>query len=255
MEIKMDTKIEIIINKLPEVIKCIIYDHVNVMLNYLIELYSDKFIGNPIDLFDNDIITIHYHTNKLTRVKTPLQFIGISCRGKLPPKKILNGLQKISFSCYNVPDISKLPNLKNLSVTGKFSEIPTISRATGLEILSCYECYNLFEIPNIVGLLELNLCGCFNLFEIPNIIGLKKLTCLCCPITKIPNIIGLLELNFYQCFNLIEVPNIVGLQTLNLCNCHNIREIPHIAGLSELHCHHCSRITEIPNIAGLKIIS
>ncbi len=41
-----------IINKLPEVIKCIIFDYVSKKLNYEIELQSDKFIGNPIDLLE-----------------------------------------------------------------------------------------------------------------------------------------------------------------------------------------------------------
>ncbi len=59
-----------IINRLPEVIKCIIYDYVSKELNYLVELQSDKFIGNPIDLYKHYTTknTIFYHINKLTDV-------------------------------------------------------------------------------------------------------------------------------------------------------------------------------------------
>ncbi len=78
-----------IINKLPEVIKCIIFDYVSYTLNYYVELSSDKFIGNPIDLFKKNIYNIEfYHVNKLTDIIIPLHFIGLRCGGKLPPNKI-----------------------------------------------------------------------------------------------------------------------------------------------------------------------
>ncbi len=119
-----------IINKLPEVIKCIIYDHVNVSLNYWVESCSDKFIGNPIDLFKNNFLkNDFYHVNKLTKVKTPLHFIGLN-NGVIPPQEILNKLQKYSFS-KNIPNLLILPNIKYLNI---HSYITKISNYTSVNL-------------------------------------------------------------------------------------------------------------------------
>ncbi len=221
-----------IINKLPEVIKCIIYDYVSHILNYRIELWSDKFIGNPIDLYNMYPINNYYHINKLTRVKTPLHFIGLSHDNyddELPPQEILNKLQKFIL-INNDDDIPILPSIKILNLRS-----------------------NLTEIPNFMGLLELDCSLCDKLTEIPNIIGLKKLNCSCGIFTKIPNIIGLLELNCSWCNNLTDIPHIIGLKELNCSYC-DITKIPHIKGLLELDCSWCKKLTKIPDIVGCKII-
>ncbi len=231
-------QIQSTINKLPEVIKCIIFDYVNSMLNYNIEKSSDKFIGNPIDLFKCRIISdssyyhtnsSYYHTNKLTKVKTSLHFIGLHyyCYNNQlpPPQEILNKLQKMSTYDNYMPN---LPCIKNLYILdGKFTKIPNY---VGLLKLCCKHCYNLTKIPNIVGLLELDCSGCINLTKIPNIKGLKKLNC-------------------QDCHKLIEIPHIKGLLELDCYNCHELIEIPHIIGLLELYC----GLIIIPNIEGLKI--
>ncbi len=220
-----------IINKLPEVIKCIIYDHVSFTLNYKIELCSDKFIGNPIDLYNIYPINNFYHINKLTRLKTQLHIIGLECNvDELPPEEILNKLQKFSLAWdkYDLKIQIQLPNIKILTICGYFT-----------------------EIPNFVGLLELSLSNCPELIEIPNIIGLNKLDCYSCnKLTKIPHIKGLLELNCYGCIKITKIPHIVGLLVLDCSWCEKIIEIPHIKGLLKLNCSFCN-ITEIPHIVGL----
>ncbi len=224
-----------IINKLPEVIKCIIFDHVSGTLNYEVELLSDKFIGNPIDLYNiYPINNYYYHINKLTRIKTPLHFIGLRCK-VMPPQEIYNKLQKFFFAYgYYERNLENLENLQHLQC---------------IKILTIFGLF--IEIPNIIGLLELDCHNCCNLIEIPNIMGLKKLNCSACTrLIKIPNIIGLLELNCSYCSILTEIPHIVGLKKLN-CACTNITEIPHIVGLLELNCFSCRKLTDIPNIKGL----
>ncbi len=225
-------KTQSIINKLPEVIKCIIYDHVSHYLNYSIELCSDKFIGNPIDLYNMYPINNYYHINKLTRVKTPLHFIGLSHDNyddELPPQEILNKLQKFIL-INNDDDIPILPSIIILSIHGSFTKIPHIN---GLKELDCSNCENLTEIPHIVGLKKLNCSQCENL-------------------TEISRIKGLLELNCFGCHELIEIPHIVGLKKLICPHCHNLTKIPHIVELLELECSHCYNMTEIPHIMGLK---
>ncbi len=268
-------KMQSIINKLPEVIKCIIFDYVNNKLNYHIELYSDKFIGNPIELYHNYIIKNlenFYHINKLTKIKTPLQFIRLQCHGKGNvflkekeiPQEILNKLQKLSIDCNYVPN---LPCVKELILSGEYIEIPIfkgllklyifseqlkkIPNIVGLKILDCSECYNLTKISHIVGLLELNCSNCENLTEIPNIKGLLELYCTYCDLIEIPNIIGLQKLNCSNCRKLTEIPNIIGLKELKCQNCHNLIEIPNIIGLKELDCYNCYNLIKFPHIIGL----
>ncbi len=225
-----------IINKLPEVIKCIIYDYVSNKLNYLIEIFSDKFIGNPIDLFKSNVYKANLcHINKLTKVKNDLHFIGLICVKFLPSQKILDKLQKLRFihnkkgirSINNDQLILNAPHVKNL----------------------CIKMTNFIKIPYvIIGLQELNCAWCCNLTELPNIVGLKKLDCTWCfKLTEIPNIVGLLELDCYQCSNLIEIPNILGLQKLDCSFC-NITEIPHIVGLKKLEYIGCKNLIKIPDI-------
>ncbi len=215
---------ETIINKLPEVIKCIIFDYVSYYLNYEIELISDKFIGNPIDLFDDDIYdttgygTINfYHVNKLSKIKTFLHVIGLNYfLGKYcdnPPQEIFNKLQKFSIICstHYLVNLPKLPNIKILNIIRKS------------------------KISIFNGLLELKLYKC-NLTKIPHIIGLKKLKCDDCPkLTKIPHIVGLLELYCHHCPKLIEIPHIIGLLELDCHRCYKLTEIPHIIGLKKCY--------------------
>ncbi len=216
----------IIINKLPEVIKCIIYDYVDAMLNYLVELQSDKFIGNPIDLFNSIVFDIQdinfYHINKLSGLKTSLHFIGLNCftyKQIYCPQEILNKLQKFSLiqHRYKSNYIPDLPNIKILNIYGNFR-----------------------EIPNFVGLLELDCSSCYKLTEIPHIVGLKKLDCSYCEeLNEIPNIKGLQELNCYGCDNLTKIPHIIGLKKLNCSDCDNLIKIPRIVGLLKLNCSGC----------------
>ncbi len=221
------------INKLPEVIKCIIFDYVGNTLNYQIELHSDKFIGNPIDVYRVDVcifrIKKYYHLNNLTKIKTPLHFIGLRCENMpLPPQEILNKLQKFRFA----------------------NDYETITELLGIKILSLHGIFT--EIHNFKGLLELECIGCNKLTEIPNIVGLKKLNCsVCINLTKIPNIVGLLKLSCSYCVKLTEIPNIVGLLELQCAECYKLTEIPHIEGLLKLNCHNIFNTPKIPNIKGL----
>ncbi len=250
-----------IINKLPEVIKCIIYDHVSTVLNYKIELCSDKFIGNPITSEEYDVITNFYHINKLTKIKIPLLIIKLGIKiginSQLPPQEILNKLQSFSIVSYCVAVSSdlpkKLPSIKFFTIDGTFKEIPNFS---GLKKLNCSKCEILTEIPHIKGLLELKCCYCDNLTKIPHIVGLKKLEChMCDKLTKIPCIKGLLKLDCSFCDKLTKVPHIKGLKKLNCSRSDEIIKIPHIVGLKELNCSQCINITKIPHIMGLKILN
>ncbi len=214
-----------IINKLPEVIKCIIYDHVSYTLNYLVELNSNKFIGNPINLLHNeknnyfnfnhqDSNKYFYHINKLTKVKTPLHFICLNCNlyGFLLPQEILNKLQTFALRCDELFVPNNLPCIKILKIAGYFTEIPNYKGLLDLDIYSQY----LTKIPNIVGLKKLNCSRCYELTKIPHIVGLQELNCAYCRnLTKIPNIVGLLKLNCSYCYKLIEIPNIIGLKKLD----------------------------------------
>ncbi len=242
-----------IINKLPEVIKCIIFDHVSYKLNYLVEYISDKFIGNPIDLYNKHINTQNvdfYHTNKLTKIKTPLHFIGLYCNESLPPQEISNKLQKILFTWNN--DFPKLPYIKILSIRGYITEIPNFK---GLLELNCSYCFRLTEIPNIIGLKKLICYNCPNLTEIPNIVGLQELDCSGCKeITEIPHIVGLQKLDCNECRNLTVIPNIVGLKSLYCYRCDKLTEIPHIKGLRILICSWCNNLIRIPNTKGFYVL-
>ncbi len=242
-----------VINKLPEIIKCIIYDHVSYDLNYQIEHSSDKFIGNPIDLIKCFYKCVtNYHINKLTGLKTPLHFIGLNCTQQLPPsQEILNKLQKFALKCDENSKIPNLPNIKELHINGNLIKIPNI---IGLLELYFYRCINLTKIPNIVGLLKLDCHNCDGLIKIPNIKGLKELNCFSCDnLTEIPHIVGLKKLDCSYC-DITEIPHIKGLLELNCNSCYNLTEIPHIVGLKKLDCSLCPKLTEIPNIVGLFIV-
>ncbi len=131
---------QIIINKLPEIIKCIIYDHVSRDLNYLVELQSDKFIGNPVNYLRsnyNEYIDL-YHVNKLTGIKNPLHFIELACSEQLLPQEILNKLQKFIYINDNLSNLSNLNNIKILKLYGNFTEIPNF---TGLLEFNCRFCF------------------------------------------------------------------------------------------------------------------
>ncbi len=256
-------QLQSIINKLPEVIKCIIFDYVNNILNYQIEIISDKFIGNPIDMYKSRyfyhiVIYDHilYHINKLTKSKTPLHFIGLNYHKQIP-QEILNKLQKLSTTFYKLQKLSttfynnptELPNIKILNIYGNLIEIPNFK---GLLELYCIHCYELTEIPNIVGLLKLKCHQCNNLTEIPHIKGLLKLNCSnCSNLTEIPHIEGLLELNCSGC-NIIKIPHIVGLLKLDCSDCSKLTKIPNIKRLLELNCSWCTNLIEIPHIVGIK---
>ncbi len=243
------------INKLPEIIKCIIFDHVSNTLNYDIEICSDKFIGNPIDLYKIFLREAKfYHINKLTKIKIPLQFIGLNYieNYMLPPQEILNKLQKIYYLYYGSPNFQiNLLNIKILELAGKFTTIPNF---VGLLELNCSGCHRLTEIPNIKGLLILNCSWCDNLAEIPCIKGLQDLNCTRCELTEIPHIEGLLKLNCIYNTKLTKIPNIKGLQDLNCSGCKNLTEIPHIVGLLNLNCSGCINLTKICHILGLKTL-
>ncbi len=255
-----------IINKLPEVIKCIIFDYVSNKLNHEIELCSDKFIGNPIDMYNSHLLVKKfYHINKLTKFKTPLHFIGLYlyCYDLYDlyfPQKILNKLQKLSFICddsdidhdgsnYHI-DEQNLPNLPSIKILNLYVYFTEIFNFKGLQELDCSECVNLTEIPHIIGLKKLNCSYCDDLVKIPHIIGLLELDCSYCVLFEIPHIIGLNKLHCSYCSNLTEIPHIVGLLELNCSGC-NIIKIPHIIGLKKLYCNYCEKLTEIPNIKGL----
>ncbi len=168
-----------LINELPEVIKCIIFDYVRNTLNYKIECISDKFIGNPIYAYNIcNHIDYFYHINKLTSVKTPLCFIELLYDDYLPPLKILNKLQKFSLCYSDLTNLPILPCIKFLRIRVGCTMIPNF---VGLLDLICIECKNLTEIPNIVGLKKLTFCSCPNLIKIPNIVGLLKFDCWSCP--------------------------------------------------------------------------
>ncbi len=256
-----------IINKLPEVIKCMIYDYVSNVLNYQTEISSDKFIGNPIDLFNSNIDSCinFYHTNKLTNIKTPLHFIGLNCKKNLPPQEILNKLQKLSIDYYNMPILPNLSCIKIVRLYYGFTEIPNIKgllelssinchylteipNIMGLLKLDCRNCYNLTKIPHIVGLLELNCSWCIRLKKIPHIEGLQILDCSYCSLITIPHIIGLKKLNCNECEKLTKIPHIIGLLELDCSWCENLIEIPHIVGLLKLDCFNCENLIEIPQI-------
>ncbi len=216
-----------IINKLPEVIKCIIYDYSNNILNYLIELQSDKFIGNPIDLFDKcGPVNYYYHLNKLNGFKTPLHFIGLDCY-KQVPQEILNKLQYFALLHYDF--IPYLQNVKTLYLCFcNFTEIPNIK---GLLKLECYKCNKLTRIPNIIGLKKLFCSWCYELTEIPHIKGLQILDCSYCALNTIPHIIGLKKLRCYYINLLTEIPHIIGLLELDCSGCGSLAKIPYIDGL------------------------
>ncbi len=247
------------INKLPEVIKCIIFDYVSIRLNYEIELCSDKFIGNPIDTYPKIVyipepdeqlnVSIFYHTNKLTGIKNYLHFIGLFCV-EFPPQEIINKLQKL-FIIHRDHDIQyNLPCIKNLTICGKLKNIPHI---VGLLKLNCSGCINLTEIPHIKGLLKLDCSWCPKLIKIPHIVGLLELYCNTTTINEIPNIVGLQKLHCSECNQLTKIPHIVGLQELNCAYCCNIIEIPGIIGLKKLDYVYCISLSKIPDIIGLQI--
>ncbi len=246
-----------IINKLPEVIKCIIYNYASRDLNYKIELNSDKFIGNPIDTSNKILVAYecYYHINKLTKIKTFLHIVAIHCYyTNLPPQEILNKLQKFRLDCsyyYKELQLLHLPCIKFLKISGNiFTNFPNI---VGLQELDCSGCHSLIKIPHIVGLKKLYCYNCYDLIEIPHINGLLILFCyLCRNLTEIPNIKGLQELNCSDCRNLTEIPNIKGLLKLDCCECSKLTIIPNIIGLLELDCSGCPKLTEIPRIVGLK---
>ncbi len=193
-----------IINKLPEVIKCIIYDYVSYKLNYLIESYSDKFIGNPVclskiyDLLDFEL----YHINKLTKFKTPLSIIELHCEEWIPEQNILNKLIKFRLVVQDDISIINLPNVQILTLNiNKLKCFPIIGKY--LHTLECNYLHDIKEIPYLHGLKKLDCSGCYALEKIPAIVGLKELSCNdCCSLTEIPYIESLQILNCSCCPNI-----------------------------------------------------
>ena len=101
---------------------------------------------------------------------------------------------------------------------------------------------------------ELNCSGCTNLKEIPNIVGLKDLNCSWCEITTIPDIPGLEYLECMNCKNIKEISN-VGLKNLNCSRCSLLTKIPEVQTLDCSNCPWLIQSLENKVKLGLKLQS
>ncbi|KAG2335115.1 hypothetical protein Bca52824_006295 [Brassica carinata] len=105
----------------------------------------------------------------------------------------------------------------NLTDSVNLKELPDLSTATNLEILSLTTCWSLIKLPSFNGnsLEELDISGCSSLVEFPSFIG---------------NAVNLRKLDLRFLPNLMEIPSYIGnatnLEKLDLSNCSNLVELP-----------------------------
>ncbi|XP_018488401.2 disease resistance-like protein DSC2 isoform X2 [Raphanus sativus] len=124
-----------------------------------------------------------------------------------------------------------LPCLKliELSSSDYLKELPDLSNATNLKVLSAGFCSSLSEISSIgksTSLEELHLAGCFELIEIPSSIG---------------NAINLNTLNVQVCQGLVELPS-------SIWSLKKLKKLL-IAGCPKLN-HLGSQLRSFPDISG-----
>ncbi|XP_031383236.1 TMV resistance protein N-like isoform X5 [Punica granatum] len=138
--------------------------------------------------------------------------------------KSLTALSAAWSQVERLPDLSKLKNLKSLSVpfSGKLVEIQGLSSLHSLRMLSMACCTSLKCLPVLPNSLEqLCLTGCEQFSEIDAIAELESL----------------LELDISGCRSLKKLPNLSKLQRLKIlmmAGCENITEIPGLEELSNL---------------------
>ncbi|KAG2335112.1 hypothetical protein Bca52824_006292, partial [Brassica carinata] len=143
-------------------------------------------------------------------------------------------------------------NLKwmNLTDSVNLKELPDLSTATNLEILSLTTCWSLIKLPSFNGnsLEELDISGCSSLVEFPSFIG---------------NAVNLRKLDLRFLPNLMEIPSYIGnatnLEKLDLSNCSNLVELPLSLGnlqkLQKLILEGCSKLEAFPTNINLESLN
>ncbi|KAG7636172.1 putative TIR domain, AAA+ ATPase domain, P-loop containing nucleoside triphosphate hydrolase [Arabidopsis thaliana] len=170
-------------------------------------------------------------------------------------------------------EIQPLRNLKRmiLSNSRNLKELPDLSSATNLEVLTLNGCSSLVELPFSIGyainLQRINLSFCSNLVELPSSIGnatnLKELhLTYCSSLMELPSSIGnctnLKMLDLSLCSNLIKLPssirNAIKLEAFILAGCESLKELPSFIGkatnLMILDLRHLPCLVELPSFIG-----
>ncbi|PRQ36253.1 putative P-loop containing nucleoside triphosphate hydrolase, leucine-rich repeat domain, L [Rosa chinensis] len=168
-------------------------------------------------------------------------------------------------SLKKLPDLSGIPNLKELDLSGceSLKELPDLSGIPNLKKLDLSGCESLKKLPDLSGirnLIEFDLSGCESLKKLPDISGIPNLKVLdlsgCESLKKLPNLSGipnLKELDLSGCESLKKLPNLSGipnLEGLNLSGCVSLKELPDFCGipnLKELELYECIGLVEIPD--------
>ncbi|XP_018484105.1 disease resistance protein TAO1-like [Raphanus sativus] len=129
-----------------------------------------------------------------------------------------------------------------LDYSTNLKELPDLSTATSLLVLSTSACSSLVKLPFSIGsainLLELDCSDCSSLVELP---------------TSLENATNLQILDLRRCLNLVKFPslgNATKLEKLNLSGCLNLAGLPSSLGnatnLGDLKFENCSSLMELP---------
>ncbi|KAG4952547.1 hypothetical protein JHK85_046414 [Glycine max] len=174
---------------------------------------NGKFSKGP-NYFPEDCLPSNFHPNNLLICKLPdssiksFEFHGSS--KKLGHLTVLN-FDQCKFLT-QIPDVSDLPNLRELSFEECESLVAvddSIGFLNKLKILNAKGCSKLTSFPplNLTSLETLELSGCSSLEYFPEILGemknIKILYLIDLPIKELPfsfqNLIGLSEINLNRC--------------------------------------------------------
>nr|XP_023881025.1 TMV resistance protein N-like [Quercus suber]XP_023881030.1 TMV resistance protein N-like [Quercus suber] len=195
----------------------------------------------PTSFQPNKLVELRMHSNNIKQL-----WKGIM---------ILNELKLINLSnsqkLIEIPDLSGVPNLKQLILqgcTGLYKMHASLGDLRRLIRLDLNGCKCLKSLPHKISLEALeffNLNGCSKLKKFPDIVeNMPRLSKLCLSETAIKDLsllvihsTSLIELDLRDCKNLSSLPiaicSLMSLKTLNLSGCSKLDELPENLGKIE----------------------
>ncbi|XP_060670950.1 disease resistance protein RML1B-like [Ziziphus jujuba] len=166
-------------------------------------------------------------------------------------------LEKIDLSfsehLMQIPNLSRAINLQVLSLKGCSSlvQLPSFFQNLGkLQILNLQYCYNLKDGLENLPINDLNLRECSSLEELPPLPhGLGKLNIGKCErlksLPELPS--SLYDLCAVECSSLEELPPFPGFLDLDIGKCERLKSLPELPSpLLRLYVEECSSIEELP---------
>ncbi|CAI0427637.1 unnamed protein product [Linum tenue] len=170
-------------------------------------------------------------------------------------------------SMRELPDLSGLKNLKNLSIGGctQLMDITELERSELLETLDMSGCKSIRKLPDLSGLRNLEkliIDECTQLTEVAIIESSESLTSLsmvdCSSIAQLPDLSRLKNLNSLEISRCTGLTEVVGLEMLDLLEflfmsgCSSIKELPDLSGLDSIVTLDISECTGLTEVVGLK---